>query len=74
MILKLSAVIHLVFVKAGFRIRIRPDPGVFAGSGSGILQKPGSGILKSLDPDPEFSNDLDPDPDPDPYFEMSGSR
>ena len=36
------------------------DPGVFAGSG----------ILKSLDPDPEFSNDLDPDP----YFEMPGSR
>jgi hypothetical protein len=34
----------------------------------------GSGIFKSLDPDPEFSNDLDPDPDPEKYFERPGSR
>ena len=36
----------------------------------------GSGIFKSLDPDPdpEFSNDLDPDPDPEKYFEKPGSR
>ena len=32
----------------------------------------GSGIFKSLDPDPEFSNDLDPDPEK--YFERPGSR